>query len=669
MPSQKAAFAFIRFAGKVLLSTVAWLMAIVMMIGLFASYPVFGTTLPAVFTPETQEAQQLDSRLEMLGDPKGAFDIDQVATGRAGRFVPMVDGNFGYDYPNKAIWIRFTVDTRDYPEPHWFLLERWEHVGKLSLFYPDKTAQSTFTALTLTEEVPARERPFNVHQYLFKVPTAVGPTTYYMRYEPNGHTLNISLTWAGMKGLVEHIHDAQLWLGLFFGGMIIMWLYNLMLLWYLRDRAYFYYIYYLGGFIVTFAYMNGFAPIAVKMGWWHERLFAMAGYAAMHGVILFARHFLLLKDATPRLDKTLKVCQWLVVVGVVAIFVLQGLNPYYILNYLIFLLVPLLIVAGFIRWHQGYAPAGLYCLGWIVFAISLGLIGFKFVGLLPANFVTNYAIQLSSAWETVVFAFALAYRIKLMEQESKEKSSRFVKELTASVEKEKQAVKDKTAFISAISHELRNPLQHLTGAIEILTIQDKTPTIAPFIATIQRAAEQITAQMRDIGDYSKLEAGVLEVREKAFMLGDLLADVVDDFTPQAEAKGITLHLQNPNSDQDLVADADRLRQILNNLMSNAIKFTDHGSVTITETLEARPAGQWELVLSVTDTGPGIADQDLPKLFKLFSQLDSPHKSLGTGLGLSIVKGIVALLKGEINVYSEVGVGTKMQISIPVKRIL
>lgn len=460
--------------------------------------------------------------------------------------------------------------------------------------------------------------------------------------------------------------NTAFWLDLFFGGMIIMWLYNLMLLLYLRDRAYFYYIYYLGGFIITFAYMNGFAPLFMTMGWWPERLFALCAYAAMHGVILFARHFLLLKDTARWLDNCLQVAQWLVVASMAAIFFLAMENPYYILNYLIFAIVPFLIAAGIVRWRQGYAPAKLYCVGWVVFSISLALIAFKFIGLLPANFVTNYAIQFSSVWEAVIFAFALAYRIKLMEQESQDRAIQFVAELEASVKKEKQAVKDKTVFISAISHELRNPLQHLTGAIEVLAIQDRTSAIDPFIATIQRAAEQLTAQMRDIGDYSKLEAGVLEARAKDFMLGDLLADVVDDFTPQAERKGIALVLDNPNSTLDLSADADRLRQVLNNLMSNAIKFTDHGSVVIAETIEAGKHGGLQLILSVTDTGPGIAQEDLPKLFHLFSQLDSPHKKLGTGLGLSIVKGIVALLQGEILVSSEVGVGTRMQIRIPVK---
>jgi signal transduction histidine kinase len=647
-----------------------WLTILLIALSLATAIQLFDdldthSAAPAVFVPVGPEAQQLNVQMYFLYDTVGNYSVDEVGQGKAGVFKPMLTGNLGYGYPHKALWIKFIVDAKDYPDPYWFLMERWEHVGTLNLFYPVATGDRTFQTLSLTEEKSAKSRPFDVHQYLFKVPTASGATTYYMRYAPNGHTVNVSLTWAGMKGMVEFIHDAQLWLGLFFGGLIIMWFYNLILLLYLRDRAYFYYIYYLGGFIVTFAYMNGFAPLFMKMGWWPERLFALAGYAAMHGVILFARHFLLLKDTTPRLDKTLKVCQWLVVVGMVAIFVLQQLNPYFILNYLIFPLVPLLIAAGVVRWRQGYAPARVYCLGWIAFAISLALIGLKFIGLLPANFVTNYSIQFSSAWEAMIFAFALAYRIKLTEAESKEQSARFVKELEAAYEKEKEAVKEKTVFIAAVSHELRNPLQSLSVAVSVLSVLEKSPEVGKFLEQVERVTAQITAQMRDIADYSRLEAGVLTMRKTNFVLGELLQGTVDDFMSQAVDKKIVLILCNPDSETTLTSDHDRLRQILNNLMSNAVKFTDHGSVTVSAWVKHLSNGRAYLNLSVSDTGPGIAQDDLPQLFRVFSQLNSPKKKLGTGLGLAIVKRIVLLLEGDIDVQSKIDAGTCMTVRVPI----
>lgn len=618
---------------------------------------------PTRFVPQGQQAQQINAQMSSLDDRTGTFTIQDVALGRAGAFKPMRTGNLGYNYPGKALWVRFEVDLGEYPDPHWYLLERWEHVGELTLFYP---TGSTFRSISLSEAQPARARPFNVHQYLFQIPSSREPATYYMRYEPNGHTVTVSLTWAGMQGLIEHLSDAQLWLGLFFGGMVIMWLYNLMLFWYLRDRAYFYYIYYLGGFIVTFLYMNGFAPLFMRMGWWQERLFALCAYAAMHGVILFARHFLLLKENARLLDLTLRACQWIVVMAMALIFVLDRLNPYYIVNYLIFPVVPLLIAAGIVRWRQGYTPAKLYCLGWTVFAISLAVIGFKFVGLLPANFVTTYAIQVSSIWESVIFAFALAYRIKLTEAEAKEQSARFVQELEAAYQKEKEAVKEKTVFIAAVNHELRNPLQSLNVAVSMLNILEKSPEAEKFTGQAARAVAQITAQMRDIAVYSRLEAGVLTVRKVRFPLDELLNGVIHDFAQQAAEKQISLVLDNPGGAMQLVADHDRLRQVLDNLVSNAVKFTDRGSVILAQRTERDQAGKPRLCLSVTDTGPGIAEDDLPRLFKVFSQLDSGKKKLGSGLGLAIVKRIMSLLQGDIEVQSQIGSGTCIRVRIPLE---
>jgi signal transduction histidine kinase len=191
------------------------------------------------------------------------------------------------------------------------------------------------------------------------------------------------------------------------------------------------------------------------------------------------------------------------------------------------------------------------------------------------------------------------------------------------------------------------------------------------VEKIRRASEQIVAQMRDIGEYSRLEAGVLSVRKKSFLLHYLLGVVSEDFAKMAEDKGIHLVLINTDSKVRITGDYDRIRQILNNLVSNAIKFTEKGTVTIEGKVESAKLGDSSnsvlFSIYVVDTGIGISEEDLPKIFDSFAQLESKNKTLGTGLGLAIVKRILELLNATISVESQIGKGSKFTVCIPVQK--
>lgn len=598
---------------------------------------------PLVFSPTGDQKQPLVAQLEYLDDADGTYTIDQVANGRVGQFKPLLRNNFGYGY-KQVLWIRFSIDLHHYKDPYWFLTQNYEHVGELTLFYPTKEG---FSALELSESEPATKRAFYIHNYLFKVPTPeTNPAVYYMRYAPQGHALNVDLSWSSLKGIVENIHNTQLALGLFFGGMAAMWLYNFAICIYLRSRVYAYYIYYLGCFIAMFVYLNGFVPLLLQLNTFYEQLFAAFGYALNSATILFARHFLLLNQSNRWLDIYLRICQWLSIVGGVCAFVLPG-NPYQLLNYITLLSVPFLLLAGILRWVQGYAPAKLYTAGWIVLISSIVTYCLRQIGVLPSTWFTVYSIQIGAVLEAILFALALAYRLKLIEQET--------------------AVA-KNTFLGMVSHELKTPLQTITSSIDLLSMSMTQPKDVEVINRLNSAAEHLEAQMKDLTDYASLESGKMKLRISSFNASTVISQIANEYQLIAKNRGLTFTSNIENCNFNVRSDMFRIQQVVNNLLSNAIKYTDNGQIGIQlYYLEDKP---FSLLIKVEDSGIGISAQDIPLIFEPFTQIDqsSTRRHEGVGMGLAIVKRLLTMLNGSIKVNSEPGKGTTIEIRIPVEKM-
>lgn len=636
---------------------------------MFIFNAAFAADSPNIFKPHGSGFFPLEIAMDYLDDPSGSFNVKQVASGQAGEFKLLEKKNYQFSYKHRALWIRFVVDFSNYDEFYWFLVQNYEHVSELTVFYSD--ASGEFHSNSLIENIAPGKRTFKIHQYLFKLPVLLKkPTTYYVRYVPDGHALNIDLSWADPKGIIESVSNTQIGLGLFFGGLVVMWIYNFFLYFFLRDKTYLYYLYYLGTFIFTYFYITGLASLVVRYNDFVQQFFAACAYASVHGMILFARQFLNLRASVRWLNSYLVVCQWLLFFGIIACFFLPASTTFDKINYVIFFVVPALVLGGGIRVHQRYQPAYLYFTGWTVLGIGLFLQALRSTDVVPSNFITNYAIQIAAVLEAIIFGLALANRIRLLEREELKKSNLLLAQLEKSIATEREAVKQKTLFIAAVNHELRTPLQTLTGSIEVLVHMAKSTSMEKFVGRISRASQQITAQMRDIGEYSRLEAGVLDQRNKEFNLTELLSGVIDDFSKTAQTKNISLVLMNEIGDREIMGDADRIRQILSNLVYNAIKFTEKGSVTIhadlvKNTSQTSSEKLFTLNLKITDTGIGIAESNLPKIFDAFTSVGIETENRGTGLGLAIVKRIVKLLHAEINVTSMVGAGTEFIVSIPV----
>ena len=328
------------------------------------------------------------------------------------------------------------------------------------------------------------------------------------------------------------------------------------------------------------------------------------------------------------------------------------------------LLVAGAVINGFISdWRMVVIYA--FCSLSIVWYLYTATMGWPIpAGIDPVTFQSRAfmrAVQTTIAFSMVsaglaVFSVSMHHMFNLLEE---------------NIRLAQQADMAKTNFLANMSHELRTPLNGVIGMAGLLKRTEMTPTQENYVDIIDGCSTGLVTIINDVLDLSKLDAGKADFKFAPFDLKAMLGSLVALNRPAAIDKGLLLELHWPEDMQErIISDESRLRQIANNLIGNAVKFTAQGRIDVM--LQSRPIkthdGLFEICLFVRDTGVGIPEEDVSRVFNRFEQVDNRLSSTtsGTGLGLAITQNLVEKLGGRIHVQSQLGEGTIFTVQMPIR---
>jgi signal transduction histidine kinase len=313
----------------------------------------------------------------------------------------------------------------------------------------------------------------------------------------------------------------------------------------------------------------------------------------------------------------------------------------------LYLMIGFLVAFPWGAWPQ-FAVAATACIG-----VAIGLLTTVHAsvssGILLSGLVSLAGLSVASALLTDRYRYTLF---------------RAQEELQRAKDAAEAANRARGDFVASVSHDLRTPVNIIFGMADMALDVAVTNEQRESVETIRRTAGQLHALLNDLLDFSKIDAGKLDLVPRRFGLRAWLDAALQPHAPEAAAKGLQLSAEIDASLPDsVVADPDRLRQVLSNLVSNAVKFTDDGAIGVRVDGVALDAGRG-LRVTVDDSGVGIAPADAMHLFAPFAQLATTRSRGGTGLGLAICKRLVERMGGEIAVESRVGHGSTFWFVIP-----
>ncbi|MFA7892740.1 sensor histidine kinase [Pseudomonas putida] len=608
--------------------------------------------------------------MQVYEDPDGSASITEVsATDFAQRFRPHLEDVLNAGFSTSVFWLKLELhpDAAQGMPLHWLLELAYPPLDHLDLYLtgPDgrfRLAQRTGDAL------PYSSREIRQDNYLFNLQLPPGQvTTVLLRLHSQGSVQAPLALWSPQAYLEAQATRLYV-LGMIYGVLLVMLVYNLFLYLSVRDVSYLYYILYIASFGLYQVSVNGagIAYLWPDSPWWANACTPLfVGAAALFGS-QFARHFLQLRHESRGFDRLLQA----LMLGGAVVMVLSVSVPYGIAMRLATTLALVfslgVFCAGLDAWRRGLRVARWFIIAWTAFLVG-GLVNTLMVlGYLPNMFLTMYASQLGAALEVALLSLALADRIKTLRDEQ----ARTLRETGQQLEVLNQQLANsnrlKDEFLACVTHELRTPMNGVIGSLELMHTLPMDAEMARFHQTAVGSAQGMMNMVDDILTLSELQAGRLRAQPAPFDLRTLLQGLRATYAGQALGKGLYLSVDMPADLPDrLVGDGPKLARCLGCLVDNGLKFSHQGGVMIQVRGQHRGPNLLALTFTVSDTGIGFEDLDQSILYQRFFQVDGSmtRRYGGLGIGLAICRQMSELLGARLSHQSAPGVGSRFEMSL------
>ncbi|MEW6464225.1 hybrid sensor histidine kinase/response regulator [Pseudomonas sp. BMW13] len=632
---------------------------------------VFSSLVGAVTFDEQVRALPLGQSMYVFEDVRGDASIDDVSS-------QAVQGSFrlhdkpvlNAGYSRSVFWLRLDLQYLPRQEQgarSWLLELAYPPLDHLELYLPDDSGSFALAQRT-GDALPFDSRQIRQNNYLFELSLEPGQTKrIYLRLESQG-SIQAPLTLWSPNAYLEEQPGRIYVLGIIYGVLLVMLVYNLFIFLSVRDTSYLYYILYIASFGLYQISVNGagieyFWP---DSPWWANAATPfLIGSAALFGC-QFARSFLHTAEHSPWVDRLLLVLMASGAAVMILALCISYATALRLATYLALLFTVVIFAAGILAWLRGMRVARYFIFAWTAFLVG-GIVNTLMVlGYVPNVFLTMYASQIGSALEVGLLSLALADRINAM----KEERTRILQEAGRKLEALNQELADsnrfKDEFLATVTHELRTPMNGVIGSLELMQTVKMDVELEQYQKTAAASARDMMRMVNDILALTELQAGKLYPRRDAFSLRGLLDGLCAQYAPRAEDKGLSFTLELDDSLPDtLEGDAAKLAQALGYLLDNAIKFTSEGGVTLEVGRAGSIGSNLPLSVVVSDSGIGFAHVE-GDLYQRFHQLDGSmtRKYGGLGIGLAICRHLVDLLGGSLSHESQPGVGSRFRLNVP-----
>jgi len=648
-----------------------------------------GAQPPVVLSDDFDE-YPVAPHLACLEDPTGSLTIDDVASPKyEARFKPGPGKSPNFGFTDSAVWVRFQVINHADPNTRWRLKISFSYFDDIRLFMP-ASGGSGFTEVRSGNVVPIHQRDVLSGMYVFKlpVPPQCSPV-FYLRFKNQGMMV-LPLAILSEEAFFVHQQRTSLFQGAFYSVLFIMAAYNLVLFIMIREKSYAYLVLFLGSVLLFQLLRDGYPRMMFPTSnFWLSGNGQLSAFALTQvSKILFISAYLSTSVQTPKLHRCLLVLMALTGMAVVAFTALPvglTIKPFFLLSQVNLVVV---FIIGFMLCLKRYRPACFFFPAWITLTLGTSLFFFVRGGLIEHSELTEKAYQIGIVPAVLLLSLGVADRITLLKREreaAQEQAFRIsrqnerlmleqnillerkISERTAELVLAKEAAeasnRAKSGFEANMSHEIRTPLNAIIGLISLGLRKSSSPVMRGYLTRMRAAAGSLLGILNDVLDFSRIESGKLRTESVHFRLREVLDDVHAVSEARAQEKGLCLSLAvSPEVPPILKGDPLRLKQVLLNLVGNAIKFTDSGRIDVSAAVEAaadRQGGRICLRFSVKDTGIGFREEQSGLLFEPFTQADlsTTRKYGGSGLGLTISKDLVKLMGGEMEVESRPGEGS------------
>ncbi len=608
--------------------------------------------------------------MQVFEDPLGEARIEDItSTAFESRFQPHQNAVFNAGYSRSVHWVRVDLNYRPQTVQgarRWLLEVAYPPLDSLQLYLADGQGGYRLAGDT-GDTKPWASREIRQGNYLFEIELQPNqPQRAYLRVASEG-SIQVPLSLWSQHAYLEAQPGRIYVLGMIYGVLLAMLVYNLFIYISIRDQSYLFYILYIAAFGLYQVSVNG---AGVQFLWPDRPWWANAATPLLIGATglfgcLFTRSFLRTAEHSRWMDRLLRLIIGLsVVVMVLALTTDYGLSLR-LATALALLFTLAVFAAGILAWLRGMRVARYFIIAWSALLIGGQINTLMVLGHLPHNFLTMYASQLGAALEVVLLSMALADRINALKDERAKilESARSDLEQLNRELAESNRLKDE--FLSNISHELRTPMMGVMGALELLPASETPEELQQYQHIATGSARDMMRLVNNILVLSELRAGKLRLQDQRFGLRETAARLHQQFAPLAREKGLAFDLDFDEQLPDRVyGDAEKLEQCICHLLDNAVKFTARGAVNLRFTGAVEPR-QLQLNVEVIDSGIGFSDADQAFLYHQFRQVDGSmtRRYGGLGIGLAISRGLIELLGGRLEQQSRPGLGSRFGIHL------